>query len=140
MLPSGVAFPFPPPAIQGLGVAGGFQMQVEDLSGVGLAELERGAAAMVEAGNDQSNLRSLNTTFSNAVPQLYLDIDRTKAKSLNVPLGNVFGTLQTYLGSSYVNDFNNFERTIRFASRRTPVSVPSRKTFNVWRSVTPPAR
>jgi HAE1 family hydrophobic/amphiphilic exporter-1 len=110
-LPSGVAFPFPPPAIQGLGVAGGFQMQVEDLSGVGLTELERVTEAMVVAGNDQSNLRALNTTFSNAVPQLYLNIDRVKAKSLNVPLGNVFGTLQTYLGSSYVNDFNNFERT-----------------------------
>jgi HAE1 family hydrophobic/amphiphilic exporter-1 len=66
---------------------------------------------MVAAGNAQSGLRSLATPFSASVPQLYLDIDRTKVKSLNLPLSLVFNTLQAALGSFYVNDFNQFNRT-----------------------------
>jgi HAE1 family hydrophobic/amphiphilic exporter-1 len=66
---------------------------------------------MIEAGNAQTSLKALNTTFRAGVPQLYADIDRTKAKSLDVPLDVVFGTLQAALGSSYVNDFNLFGRT-----------------------------
>jgi len=101
---------FPPPAIQGLGVAGGFQMQLR-ATGVGLTELGQVAQGMIDAGSAQSNLQSLNTSFSPGVPQLYADIDRTKVKSMDVPLDRVFSTLQTYLGSAYVNDFNKFGRT-----------------------------
>jgi hydrophobic/amphiphilic exporter-1 (mainly G- bacteria), HAE1 family len=110
-VPGAVIVAFDPPAIEGLGVAGGFTMEVQDRGNVGLQELSQVADAMVQAGNAQSNLRSLNSTISADVPQLFADIDRTKVKSLDVPLSNVFSTLQTYLGSAYVNDFNKFGRT-----------------------------
>ncbi len=106
-----IVFIFPPPAIQGLGVAGGFQLQLEDRGGVGLTELQQLTDEMIEAGNSQTSLKALNTTFRSGVPQLYADIDRVKAKSVEVPLDVVFGTLQAALGSSYVNDFNLFGRT-----------------------------
>jgi HAE1 family hydrophobic/amphiphilic exporter-1 len=107
----GIAFVFVPPAIQGLGTAGGFQMELQDRGGLGPAVLAQLAAEMVHDGNAQAGLVGLSSTFRAAVPQLFLDVDRTQAKRMNVPLGNVFGTLQTYLGSSYVNDFNRFGRT-----------------------------
>jgi HAE1 family hydrophobic/amphiphilic exporter-1 len=110
-IPGAVIIVFPPPAIQGLGVAGGFQMQLEDRGGIGLAELQKVTQNMLAAGRGQSSLRSLNSTFSPGVPQLEAKVDRTKAKSINVPLSTVFNTLQAYLGSYYVNDFNKFDRT-----------------------------
>jgi HAE1 family hydrophobic/amphiphilic exporter-1 len=106
-----VVFTFPPPAIQGLGVAGGFQLQLEDRADVGLMELQQLTDEMIEAGNAQTSLKALNTTFRAGVPQLYANVDRTKAKSLEIPLDVVFGTLQAALGSAYVNDFNLFGRT-----------------------------
>jgi HAE1 family hydrophobic/amphiphilic exporter-1 len=111
MIQEGVAFVFVPPAIQGLGTAGGFQMELQDRGGLGPAVLAEVAAEMARDGNAQAGLVGLNTTFRASVPQLFLNVDRTQAKRMNVPLGNVFGTLQTYLGSSYVNDFNRFGRT-----------------------------
>jgi HAE1 family hydrophobic/amphiphilic exporter-1 len=110
-LQEGVAFVFPPPAIQGLGTAGGFQMELQDRGGFGPQVLATVASEMVRDGNAQAGMVGLNSTFRASVPQLFLDVDRTQAKRMNVPLGNVFGTLQTYLGSSYVNDFNRFGRT-----------------------------
>jgi HAE1 family hydrophobic/amphiphilic exporter-1 len=106
-----IAFVFPPPAIMGLGVAGGFQMQLEDRGAVGLGELQQMVREIVQAGNAQSGLTNLNTTFRADVPQLFAEVDRTKAKTIQVPLSSVFNTLQTYLGSYYVNDFNKFGRT-----------------------------
>ncbi len=106
-----VVFAFLPPAIPGLGVAGGFQMQLQDRGGVGLNELQSMVQEMVRDGNAQSRLTNLNTTFRADVPQLFAEVDRTKAKTLATPLSGVFGTLQTYLGSAYVNDFNKFGRT-----------------------------
>ena len=76
-----------PPPIRGLGQTGGFQMMVEDRRSLGLAELQRNAAELVQAGNSNPSLRGLATTFSFRSPQLYLDIDRTKAESLQVPPG-----------------------------------------------------
>jgi HAE1 family hydrophobic/amphiphilic exporter-1 len=111
---------FAPPAIQGLGVAGGFQMQLEDRGGVGLEQLQTLASEMVRDGNTQTGLRALNTTFRATVPQLYANVDRVKAKSLNIPLNNVFATLQTYLGSAYVNDFNKFGRTYQVRVQADP--------------------
>jgi HAE1 family hydrophobic/amphiphilic exporter-1 len=110
-IPAAIVLAFPPPPIRGLGVSGGFQIEIEDQGNVGLAELEQVARDLVSVGNAQSRLRGLNTTFSASYPQLYLNIDRTKVKSLNVPLSTVFATLQSYLGSTYVNDFNAFDRT-----------------------------
>jgi len=106
-----VVFAFPPPAISGLGVAGGFQFQLQDRGGVGLSELGKAAQEMIDDGNAQSGLANLNTTFRADVPQLFAQVDRTKAKTLGISLNEVFGTLQAYLGSAYVNDFNKFGRT-----------------------------
>jgi HAE1 family hydrophobic/amphiphilic exporter-1 len=110
-IPEAMIIAFPPPAIRGLGVTGGFQMEVQDRGGVGLARLERVARDLVRGGNARRDLRALNTPFSASVPQVHLTIDRTKAKWLNVPLDALFGTLQACLGSTYVNDFNLFGRT-----------------------------
>ena len=107
----GVAIAFVPPAIDGLGNAGGFQMQLQDRGGVGLREMQIVADELISDGNSQSGLTAMNTTFRSSVPQIFADINRTKVKSLNVPLSSVFGTLQAYLGSTYVNDFNKFGRT-----------------------------
>jgi HAE1 family hydrophobic/amphiphilic exporter-1 len=106
-----IIYPFLPPAIPGLGVAGGFQFQLEDRGGVGLSELNAMLQEFIQAGNAQSGLTGLNSTFRIDVPQLFAEVDRTKAKTMGVPLDGVFGTLQAYLGSAYVNDFNKFGRT-----------------------------
>lgn len=106
-----IVFSFVPPAIPGLGVSGGFQMQIQDKGNVGLDELQRMANEMITDSRSQSGLARLNTTFRAGVPQLFAEIDRTKAKILDVPLNDVFSTLQAYLGSAYVNDFNKFGRT-----------------------------
>ncbi len=106
-----IIFAFPPPAIMGLGVAGGFQIQLEDQGNIGLDTLQKVTDEMVRDGNSQLGLKSLNSTFRSGVPQLYADIDRVKAKSLDVPLDSIFGTLQSSMGSAYVNDFNQFGRT-----------------------------
>ncbi|MCU0613098.1 MAG: efflux RND transporter permease subunit, partial [Candidatus Eisenbacteria bacterium] len=103
-----LAFVLIPPPIRGLGQTGGFQMVVEDRASLGLAGLQQAARDLVQLGNSQPGLRGLVSTFSNNSPQLYLDIDRTKAESLQVPLAGVFETLQSYLGSSFVNLFNKF--------------------------------
>jgi HAE1 family hydrophobic/amphiphilic exporter-1 len=102
-----------PPPIRGLGQSGGFQMMVEDRENRGLPLLEKSVQQIVTAAGSQSALRNLNTTFSARSPQLYLDIDRTEAQSLQVPLGDVFSTLQSYLGSSYVNLFNKFNQVFQ---------------------------
>jgi hydrophobic/amphiphilic exporter-1 (mainly G- bacteria), HAE1 family len=106
-------FAFPPPAIFGLGVAGGFQMQVEDRGGVGSRELQQVLDEMVRDGNAQTGLQGLQSSFRSGVPTVYVDVDRVKAKSLGVPLDAIFSTLQTSLGSAYVNDFNKFGRTFQ---------------------------
>ncbi|MBM4273834.1 MAG: multidrug efflux RND transporter permease subunit [Deltaproteobacteria bacterium] len=100
-----------PPPISGLGESGGFQMMVEDRRSLGLPELQKAVMEMIRAGRGQSGLYGLATTFSARSPQLYLDIDRTKAESLEIPLDNVFNTLQAYLGSAYVNLFNKFNQS-----------------------------
>jgi len=108
-----VAFVAIPPPIRGLGQTGGFQMMVEDRGSVGLAELQRITSELVQAGNSHSDLQRLATTFSYRSPQLYLDIDRTKAQSLQVLPSDVFNTLQGYLGSSFVNLFNKFNQVFQ---------------------------
>jgi len=106
-----IVFAFPPPAIPGLGVSGGFQMQLQDRGDVGLQELQQMTQEIIEAGNAQSGLTNLNSTFRADVPQIFAEVDRVKAKTLEIPLDSVFNTMQTYLGSYYVNDFNKFGRT-----------------------------
>ena len=102
-----------PPPIRGLGQTGGFQMMVEDRGSLGLAALQQVVTKLVQAGNAQPGLQGLASTFTASSPQLYLDIDRTKAESLQVPVSDVFDTLQAYLGSSFVNLFNKFNQVFQ---------------------------
>jgi HAE1 family hydrophobic/amphiphilic exporter-1 len=106
-----VAFALAPPAIPGLGVGGGFEFQLQDRAGAGLAQLQDVLGELIRDGNAQTGLSNLNTTFSARVPQLFAEVDRDKAKTLGVPLDVVFNTMNAYLGSAYVNDFNKFGRT-----------------------------
>jgi HAE1 family hydrophobic/amphiphilic exporter-1 len=101
----------PPPPIQGLGASGGLQLMVEDKRGQDLAQLEKAVQELVRIGRTQSSLSFMATTFSNRSPQLFLDVDRTKVQSLEIPLKNVFDTLQGYLGSTYINLFNKFNQS-----------------------------
>jgi HAE1 family hydrophobic/amphiphilic exporter-1 len=100
-----------PPPIAGLGQSGGFQMMVEDRKSQGLVALEEGTMELIRAARGQTGLRGVATTFNARSPQLFLDINRTKAESLEIPLNNVFNTLQAYLGSAYVNLFNKFNQS-----------------------------
>lgn len=108
---SALIIPFPPPPIRGLGVRSGFEMIVEDRQGVGFDELQTVVRQIIADAASQSGLQGVNSTFSPGVPQLFADVDREKAKVLGVSLKTVFDTLQAYLGSTYVNDFNKFGRT-----------------------------
>jgi HAE1 family hydrophobic/amphiphilic exporter-1 len=105
------AVAFLTPALPGLGMAGGFEMQVQDRSALGLDALQNATFNMVQEGNEQPALTGLYSSFRANVPQLFVDVNRTKVKTLDVPLDSVFNTLQAYLGSAYVNDFNKFGRT-----------------------------
>ena len=107
------AFVVIPPPIRGLGQTGGFQMMIEDREDLGLQELQRATYALIGAGNSQPSLKNLVTPFSAGSPQLYLNIDRTKAEALQVPLENVFNTLQGYLGSTFINFFNKFNQVFQ---------------------------
>jgi HAE1 family hydrophobic/amphiphilic exporter-1 len=104
---------FVPPAIQGLGFVGGFQLQVQDREGAGLDVLQERSQEIARIGGLQPEIDPLGTrsTFRGGVPQVYLDIDREKAEKMGVKVDDIFNTLQANLGSVYVNDFNKFGRT-----------------------------
>jgi HAE1 family hydrophobic/amphiphilic exporter-1 len=107
-----IVFTLIPPSIQGLGFAGGFQLQVEDREGVGLDALQERAQALWDAARQRGDVLAMRPlTFRAGVPQIYLDIDREKVEQMGVRLDDVFRTLQANLGSVYVNDFNKFGRT-----------------------------
>ena len=114
-IPDAFALSFDPPSIPGLGATGGFEFQVEDLTGRGSAALNEVTQALIAEARKQPelNAQQLFTTFSTSTPQFNYDLDRTKAKLLGLSLPDVFNTLQIYLGSLYVNDFNLFGRTFR---------------------------
>lgn len=102
-----------PPAVRGLGTGGGYKMMIEDRSGRGYAALEQATFAMMGAANQTPGLQSVFSTFNTKMPRLYADIDRQKAEQMGVPVENIFATLNTYLGSTYINDFNYLGRTFR---------------------------
>jgi HAE1 family hydrophobic/amphiphilic exporter-1 len=114
-LPDGLALSFDPPSIPGMGATGGFEFQVEDLTGRGSAELNDALQAVMAEARKQPeiNAQALFSTFSTSTPQYKYDLDRNKAKLLGLNLPDVFNTLQIYLGSLYVNDFNLYGRTFR---------------------------
>ncbi|MHB8523469.1 MAG: efflux RND transporter permease subunit [Limisphaerales bacterium] len=127
---------FPPPAVNGLGIVGGFKMQVQDRGGAGLPALQAATYQLLGAANQQPALQGVLTSFRAGVPQLYVDVDRIKAKSMRVPLTDIFDTLQICLGSLYVNDFNLFGRTYQVTAqadapfRREPQDILNLKTRN----------
>lgn len=110
---AGSAFVIAPPPVRGLGTGGGYKMIIEDRRGAGYAALEKAANAMMAEANKTPGLRSVFTTYNTKTPRIYADIDRQKAEQMGVPVGNIFSTLNTYLGSTYVNDFNYLGRTFR---------------------------
>jgi multidrug efflux pump len=101
---------FPPPPVMGLGTIGGFKLQIEDRIGHGYQALDEATKAFLAKASQAPELARLFTGFQVNVPQLYADLDRTKARQLGVPVTEVFETMQIYLGSLYVNDFNKFGR------------------------------
>jgi len=101
---------FPPPPVMGLGTVGGFKMQIEDRGALGYAELNNAANAFVAAASKAPELGPMFSSYQINVPQLDVDLDRTKAKQQGVAVTDVFDTMQIYLGSLYVNDFNRFGR------------------------------
>ena len=101
---------FGAPPIDGLGSTGGFKLQVEDRSGGGMEALQGAVANITTKGNAQPGLVGLFSSFSANQPQLYVDVDRVKAKKQGVSLNDLFETLQVYLGSAYVNDITLFNR------------------------------
>ncbi|ETR76216.1 transporter [Afipia sp. P52-10] len=102
---------FPPPPVEGLGTIGGFKLQIEDQAGLGYDALNDATKAFLAKAAQAPELAGLFSSFQVNVPQLYADIDRTKARQLGIPVTDVFDTMQIYLGSLYVNDFNRFGRT-----------------------------
>jgi hydrophobe/amphiphile efflux-1 (HAE1) family protein len=106
-----IIFPFSLPPITGLGQSGGFEMWLQDRSGAGLGLLADASRELVGDAMKSGEFESVNTTFRPGVPVLFADVDRVKAMTLKIPLQSVFDTMQAYLGSTYVNDFNEFGRT-----------------------------
>jgi hydrophobe/amphiphile efflux-1 (HAE1) family protein len=135
-IPEALVQPFGPPPIQGVGATGGFRLMVQDRSGGNYKQLEAVARDLAAAGDQQPGLVGLYSSFRADQPQMYVDVDRAKAKSMDVPLTNIFDTLQIYLGSAYVNDFTylgrSFQVTAQAASkfRVTPADILKLKTRN----------
>jgi len=102
---------FPPPPVQGLGTIGGFKLQVEDRTDQGDAALAKVMQQIQMKAAKDPALAGVFSNFSIGVPQLFANLDRTKAQQLGVDVQDVFSTMQTYLGSVYINDFNRFGRT-----------------------------
>ena len=113
----GLIFVAAPPPVSGIGNAGGFRMMVEDRAGQGSQALQGAVYAMMGRAAQTPGLQQVFSLFENTTPQLYLDIDRTKAQLLGINIPDVFAALQIYLGSSYVNDFNLFGRTFRVVAQ-----------------------
>ncbi len=112
-IPDGFLGVFPPPPVPGLGATGGFKMLVEDRSGAGLDALVQQTQILMTKATESGQVAGLLTSFAVNAPQLDVAIDRTQAKSQGVRLADVFESLQVYLGSLYVNDFNRFGRTYK---------------------------
>jgi hydrophobe/amphiphile efflux-1 (HAE1) family protein len=140
-----VIFAVPPPPVQGLGNTGGFKLFLQDRGAHGYDELARVTNEVLNKARQQHELNpyATYTTFQNSVPQLYADVDRVKAKRQGVPLSSVFDTLQTYLGSSYINDFNRFGRTYRVYAqaeaqfRNQPEDIANLKMRNLSGDMVP---
>jgi len=106
-----------PPPVRGIGTAGGFRMMIEDRGGRGTAALQQAATGLMMRAWSTPGVARVFTLFETSTPQVYLNIDRTKAQLLGVNVQDVFSALQVYIGSAYVNDFNLFGRTFRVTAQ-----------------------
>lgn len=126
----------PPPPVRGVGRGGGFKMMVQDRAGNGLNALQQAAQKLAGAANQDPRLTSVFSFFEVSTPKIYLDIDRTRAEKLGVPISNIFDALQIYIGSVFVNDFNYLGRTFRVTAqadapyRLTPDDVTRIRVMN----------
>ncbi len=134
---------FPPPPVQGLGQVGGFKLYVEDRASLGFEELYQQVQGAVMAGYQNPQLAGLFSSFQVSVPQIDAKLDRERAKTYGVAVTDVFETLQVYLGSLYVNDFNRFGRTYQVnvqaesRFRLQPEQIAGLKTRNAAGAMTP---
>jgi hydrophobe/amphiphile efflux-1 (HAE1) family protein len=132
-----------PPAVQGLGAAGGFKLMVEDRNNLGPQALAEATNKLVAAANQDPAFGGVFTLYNAGAPFLFADIDRLKAEKVGVTPSSVFSTLQLYLGSQYVNDFNYLGRTFQVivqgdeAFRKTPEDIARLKTRNASGEMVP---
>lgn len=112
-IPSANVIAFNPPSIPGLGAAGGFDMRLQGLQGQTAQEIAAALNGLIYAANQAPEIGAAYSTFSANVPQIRVDVDRTRSELFNVPISDVFATLQAHLGSQYVNDFNLYSRVYR---------------------------
>jgi multidrug efflux pump subunit AcrB len=116
----GLVLAFNPPAISGLGTTGGFELYVQNRGQADSAYLAQVTQQLIVQATKAPELAGLSTTFRPTVPQLYVELDRERAKAYGVPITSVFDTLQALFGSLYVNDFNQFGRTYRVQLQAEP--------------------
>ncbi|MCE9544295.1 MAG: efflux RND transporter permease subunit [Planctomycetia bacterium] len=134
---------FGAPPVDGLGSAGGFKVMVRDMQGLGLDTLQEAADGLAASGNQQPGLVGLFSAFRARTPQMYVDVDRVRCKTMGIPLNEVFLTLQLYLGGYYTNDFNQFDRTWQVnlqadpQFRLTPAQVQQLKVRNLAGEMVP---
>jgi multidrug efflux pump len=134
---------FPPPPVNGLGTIDGFKLHVQDRADVGYERLYAASQELIGKAWQTPGLTRVFSSYQINVPQLDADVDRVKAKSQGVPLGNVFETMQIYLGSLYVNDFNRFGRTFQVIAqadsqfRDRPEDITRLKTRNARGEMVP---
>jgi multidrug efflux pump len=134
---------FPPPPVRGLGTTGGFKLQIEDRAGLGYEKLAEVVAQVQQKAMLRPELSSVFSNYKINVPQLYADVDRTKAKQLGLNVKEIFDTMQIYLGSLYVNDFNQFGRTYQVIAqadaeyRNTPADALNLKVRNLQGDMVP---
>ncbi len=112
-----VIFPIAPPSVRGMGNAGGWKLYVQDQRGRGLEAMQEAAGALIGAANQSEDLSQVFTFFNTATPRLYADIDRVKAEQLGVTPDRIAESLEVYLGSAFVNDFNFLGRTYRVTAQ-----------------------
>lgn len=121
-IPEAQTFAVLPPAIPGLGQSSGFEVMLEDINNYGPQKLQEMTDELMMAGNQTAGLSTVQSMFSANVPQYYLNIDRNKVELMQINLGEVFNTLGTFLGSTYVNNFVKFGRTYQVKVEGDPES------------------
>jgi multidrug efflux pump len=134
---------FPPPAVNGLGIVGGFKMQVQDRGGAGLQALQAATFALMNAANQDHRMQGVLTSFRANTPQLQVNVNKPRAKAMSVALSDIYDALQIYLGSLYVNDLTLFGRTYQVTAmadapfRREPSDILQLKTRNAEGGMVP---